>query len=333
MANFHGHATRRRVIGLGAAAGVALAVPGFLRAAPMMAELKLYGPPAGPSITLAHAVARGALAGIAATVSFAAWKDPDELRSGLVSGTMGAVILPTQAAANLYNRGLGLRLVNAMTDGLTYVVSPDPALATVASLQGRKLALPFRNDTPDILLRRLLHEAGLAPDAVEVVPAANPIEAVQLLLSGRAEAAVLPEPAGTMAAMRAAQEGRAMHRVIDMQAEWGKITGLGRSIPQAGLGVTQAFHEQNPEAAAALQAAIAGILPDVLAQPEAAAASAADALGMPAPVLAKSIPHCALIATPASVARPALEAMYRAVAETDPAIIGGKLPDDGFYLL
>jgi NitT/TauT family transport system substrate-binding protein len=312
MANFHGHATRRRVIGLGAAAGVALAVPGFLRAAPMMAELKLYGPPAGPSITLAHAVARGALAGIAATVSFAAWKDPDELRAGLVSGTMGAVILPTQAAANLYNRGLGLRLVNAMTDGLTYVVSPDPALATVASLQGRKLALPFRNDTPDILLRRLLHEAGLAPDAVEVVPAANPIEAVQLLLSGRAEAAVLPEPAGTMAAMRAAQEGRAMHRVIDMQAEWGKITGLGRSIPQAGLGVTQAFHEQNPEAAAA---------------------SAADALGMPAPVLAKSIPHCALIATPASVARPALEAMYRAVAETDPAIIGGKLPDDGFYLL
>ena len=55
----------------------------------MLAELHLYGPPAGPSITLAHAVASGALNGIAGSVTFAPWKDPDELRAGLASGTMG----------------------------------------------------------------------------------------------------------------------------------------------------------------------------------------------------------------------------------------------------
>ena len=82
-----------------------------------------------------------------------------------------------------------------------------------------------------------------------------------------------------------------------------------------------------------MQAALVATLPQVLADPGGAAASAADALGMPAPVLAKSIPHCALTATPAGAARPALEAMFAAVAEADAAIIGGKLPDDGFYLL
>lgn len=325
--------SRRGLIGLAAAGGAALAAPGILRAAPMLAELHLYGPPAGPSITLAHAVASGALDGIAGTVTFAPWKDPDELRAGLASGTMGAVILPTLAAANLYNRGLGVRLVNVMTDGLVYVVSPDPALTSIASLKGKRLALPFRNDTPDILMQRLMQEAGMTPADVQVVAAANPIEAVQLLLTGRADAGILPEPAGAMAEMRAAQEGRAMHRTIDMQAEWAKITGLGPSIPQAGLGVTQAFIDAAPEAAAALQAALVATLPQVLADPGGAAASAADALGMPAPVLAKSIPHCALTATPASAARPALEAMFAAVAEADAAIIGGKLPDDGFYLL
>lgn len=325
--------SRRRLIGLAAAGGAALAAPGILRAVPMLAELHLYGPPAGPSITLAHAVVSGALDGIAGSVTFAPWKDPDELRAGLASGTMGAVILPTLAAANLYNRGLGVRLVNVMTDGLVYVVSPDPALTSIASLKGKRLALPFRNDTPDILMQRLMQEAGMIPADVEVVAAANPIEAVQLLLTGRADAGILPEPAGAMAEMRAAQEGRAMHRTIDMQAEWAKITGLGPSIPQAGLGVTQAFIDATPEAAAALQAALVATLPQVLADPEGAAASAADALGMPAPVLAKSIPHCALVANPSSAARPALEAMFAAVAEADAAIIGGQLPDDGFYLL
>lgn len=154
-----------------------------------------------------------------------------------------------------------------MTDGLVYVVSPDPALTTIASLKGKRLALPFRNDTPDILMQRLMQEAGMAAADVEVVAAANPIEAVQLLLTGRADAGILPEPAGAMAEMRAAQEGRAMHRTIDMQAEWAKITGLGPSIPQAGLGVTQAFIDAAPEAAAALQAALVATLPQVLADP------------------------------------------------------------------
>jgi NitT/TauT family transport system substrate-binding protein len=31
-------------------------------------------------------------------------------------------------------------------------------------------------------------------------------------------------------------------------------------------------------------------------------------------------------------ARPAIEVMLSTLAESDPAIIGGHLPDDGFYL-
>lgn len=316
--------SRRRMIQLGA---VALASPAIARAQGLP-KLALYGPPAGPSITLAHAVASGALAHLAAEVSFAPWKDPDELRAGLASGTMGAVILPTLAAANLHNRGLGLRLVNVMTNGLVHVVSPDPALSSIAALQGKRIALPFRNDTPDILLRRLMQ--GMTP--AEVIPSASPIEAVQLLLTGRADAGVLPEPAGTLALMRAAQEGLAMHRTIDLQAEWGRVTGLGAVIPQAGLGVTEAFLTEAPQTVLALQEALASLVPQILADPMEAAGSASPALGMPAPVLAQSIPFCALTATPATVARPALEALFAAVAEADPAIIGGKLPGAEFYL-
>lgn len=328
-------ASRRHFLQTGLASGVALAAlgaPAVLRAAAPR-RLTLYGPPAGPSIIAAHAVATGAFAPIAPEARFIPWRDPDELRAGLASGGMQVVIVPANAAANLYNRGLGLRMVNAMTMGLNHVVTRDAGLDRPAKLAGRSIALPFRNDTPDILLRRVLAEAGIAPDSLKIVPAATPIEAVQLLLTGRAEAAVLPEPATTMAEMRALQTGQQVFRTIDIQAEWGRITGLGPRVPQAGLAVMDSFDAAHPGATEAIQRALEATLPAVLATPEAAAASSTGALGLPAPILAKSIPHSALATERARTIRPAFEAMFRAVAEIDPKALGGRLPDDGFYRL
>ncbi|ULB12422.1 ABC transporter substrate-binding protein (plasmid) [Cereibacter azotoformans] len=314
-----------------ATAVAALAAPALVRAAP--ARLELSGPPAGPSITLAHAVAAGAFAALAPEVTFRPWRSPDEMRAGLTSGTMQVTILPVQVAANLHNRGLGLGLVNVMTDGLTGMLSGDASITDVAALRGRRVVVPFRNDMPDILLRRLLAERGLSEADLTLVGAGTPFEAVQLLLTGRAEVALLPEPAASLAEMKAEQSGRALHRVLDLTGEWGRITGLGASLPQAGLGMTEAFRAENPEAPALLQEALARVLPAVLADPAAAAASAAPHLGMPAPVLARSIPRSALVARPAREARPQIEAMLSALADADPKLIGGRLPGHGFYLV
>ena len=62
-------------------------------------------------------------------------------------------------------------------------------------------------------------------------------------------------------------------------------------------------------------------------------AERAEALDMPAPMLAASIPNCNLTATTASKARAPLEAMFNLMQEGNPDILGGKLPDDGFYAL
>lgn len=332
--------------------GAALAAPAVLRAAPL-ARLALYGPPAGPSVTLAHAVATGALADLASEVSLTVWRTPDELRAGLTSGAIDLSVVPVQAAANLYNRGMGLRLVNVMTDGLLYIVAPEGEVGSLADLAGKRLAVPFVNDTPDFVLRALLDHHGLT-DAVRLAPAGSPVEAAQLLLAGQIDAAVLSEPAATVAVLRSfvrgvdaavsdlpptvavlrgAEAGRGLARVVDLQAEWGALTGLGPVLPQAGLAVTEGFATANPDVIAPLQARLAEVAAAVNADPAAAAASAAGPLEQPAPVIAASIPHANLTATPASAARPAIEAMLELMAASDPAIIGGQLPDDGFYAL
>ncbi|MDO5614470.1 MAG: ABC transporter substrate-binding protein [Paracoccus sp. (in: a-proteobacteria)] len=322
----------RRSLLIGAmAAGTTLALPGLPRAQGRMAELALFGPPAGPSVTLAHAVASGKLTAIADSASMTAWRTPDELRAGLTSGTILASVMPVQAAANMYNRGFPIRLANVMTNGLLYVTSGDPAIGGIPDLRGRHVAVPFRGDTPEILFSQLVAHHGIADD-LTITYAGTPIEAMQMLLAGRVDAALTVEPAATAAVIQGAQAGKDIARVIDLQTAWGEMTGAAPVLPQAGLALTATLTEAHADAIPALLAAIAQAAAEVLADPATAASHAAPVLDMPAPLLAASVPHSNLVARPAAEARADIERMLTAMTGADMAAINGRLPDDGFYL-
>lgn len=324
---------KRRSVLAGLGASIALPMLPCPARAALLSTLDLFGPPAGPSITLAHAAASGALSAVADRTTFTAWRNPDELRAGLSSGTMSTVVMPVQAAANLYNRGFGIRLVNVMTNGLLYVISTDPAITGFDGLRGKRLVVPFRNDTPDLILRRLLDRHAMnAGSDLTVETTGTPIEAMQMLLAGRIDAALVPEPAASAAIVRGAVSGTDVRRVIDIQAAWGEITGLGAALPQAGLAVTDAFHQQNPEVVDALHQALEGVTAAVIADPPRAANDAASALNLPWPVIEAAIPFSNLVAIRAAEARPTIEAMLSTLSEADPEIIGGGLPDAGLYL-
>jgi len=296
-------------------------------------ELVLWGPPAGPSVTLIHAIASGLTKPLADKVSFKSWRSPDELRAGLTSRTMQVFILPTQSAANLFNKGLGVRLLNVMTNGLLYMVAADPALSSIPSCKGRVVAVPYRNDTPEIIFRRLLSWHGLDGEKdLTLRYTGSPMEAVQLLATGRADAALLPEPAATAALLSSGKITRQLYRTMDIQQIWGQASGLGPVLPQAGLGVTEQFLNTHRDVVETLQAALERAAAAVNSDPARAAADASSEMWMPETVIAQSIPHSNLVATRAATTHPALEAMYKAVAEADPAIIGGTLPAPEFYL-
>jgi len=327
--------SRRAAIMAAGAGAMIMALPAFMRPAiaARLSSLTLYGPPAGPSVTLAHAVASGAFSGIADEAAFRVWRNPDEMRAGLTSGSMPALVLPVQVAANLYNRGMGVRLLNVMTTGLLYVIAADASLTSIPALTGKILAVPFRNDMPDLVLARLLAHHNVTPGTdITLEGAGSPIEAIQLLLAGRVDAVLAPEPAVSAAILRGAAAGKTVQRVIDVQHAWAEVTGGSPVLPQAGMALTDAFMAANPGIADALQEIVEAASAGANADPARAAADASEALEMPAPVLAASLATSNLVAIRASAARDDIEAMLSTLAKADAAIIGGKLPDDGFYL-
>ncbi len=315
-----------------ASAGAAL-VASPLRA--FAAEpLALWGPPAAPSVVLANAAASGDLKNIDPNVIFKTWRTPDEMRAGLASGTMQVVIVPTNVAANLYNRGLRVRLLNSMTRGLLYVVASEE-IVRIENLAGKKVAVPFRNDMPDYILRRLLARVGLKIGSdIQLEYAGTPPEAMQMLLAGRVDAALLSEPGATAAILRAKLSLTRLTRAIDCQKEWAKIVGGTGFIPQAGVVVTQPFVERvGRKGLESLQSALQAAVDFTIAHPLRASVSAASELGLMGAVVAEAIPYSNLAALPASTIRPDLERFFSILAEDDPRIIGGKLPDDEFYAL
>jgi NitT/TauT family transport system substrate-binding protein len=237
-------------------------------------------------------------------------------------------------AANLSHRGLGLRLLNILTRGLLYIVASEE-IARVENLAGKKVAVPFRNDMPDYILRRLLARAGLKIGSdLHLEYAGTPPEAMQMLLAGRVDAALLAEPGATAAILRAKVSLSGFTRAIDCQKEWAKIVGGTGFIPQAGVVVTQPFVARvGRKGLEALQIALQTAVDFTVNHPLRASVAAATELGLLSPVVAEAIPHSNLAALPASSIRSDLERFFSILAEDDPRIIGGKLPDDAFYAL
>lgn len=322
---------RRSALTMLGASVAMTALPGFAKAA-MMTDLAIYGPPASPSITLAHAVAAGHLDAIASNASFSAWRNPDELRAGLTSGTIQLSVVPVQAAANLYNRGFPIKLANAMTNGLLYVIAEDESIQAIPDLAGKHIAVPFRGDTPEIILSQLLTHHGFGDADLQITYSGSPIEAMQMMLAGRVDAALTAEPSTSAGVLKAKQAGKTIRRAISIQDAWGEMTGASPVLPQAGLAVTQGFLDTNGAALPELLQVLEATTKEVLADPKSAASNASDALGMPAPLLAASIPNSNLCARAATEARADIERMLTAMAGPDLAKIGGALPGDDFYL-
>jgi NitT/TauT family transport system substrate-binding protein len=256
------------------------------------------------------------------------------MRAGLSSGTMQAVIVPTNVAANLYNRGLGVHLVNAMTRGLLYVVAKEE-VKSLKDLAGKKLAVPFRNDMPDFIMRRLLARSGMKIGTdIHIDYAGTPPEAMQMLVAGRFDAALLSEPGATAAILRAKLGLTHFTRAIDCQKEWAQVVGGDGFIPQAGLAVTKPFLDRfGAPGLRTLQGALQQAVEYVVANPLRASITAAPELGMMSPIVAEAIPHSNLAALPATSIRSDLEKFFSILSEDDPRIIGGKLPDAAFYAL
>ena len=276
-----------------------------------------------PSILLARAAQDSRLTSAFADVSFSTWPDAKAMRSDLEAGTVDLCIIPTNVAAALYNAGTPIRLLCVNVWGILHVVSQAPMKGDWSSLRGKKVAIPLRGNMPDTIFTTLAARAGLSlADDMQVIYADSYLAAMDAVLSGDCDVAVLPEPVASAAADAGA------HRVLDLQQEWAALTGRPPRFPQAATVVP---HDLSDVESRLLGAVMDDALTWMAANPDDAGALAVPLLGVPAPVIAASLRATTWLSQDGNAARDDLEFFYRVLMDSAPALVEGGLPDAGFY--
>jgi NitT/TauT family transport system substrate-binding protein len=284
-----------------------------------------------------HMAQSNALQGVAQRTVFTAWRDPDQLRMMAMGGKADVLAMPSNVAANLHNRGAGVTLLNISTWGALWVVTRDAQRKALADFQGEEIAVPFRGDMPDIVLQVLAAKQGLDVQRdfrIRYVP--TPMEAMQLLITRRVSHALLTEPAVSLA-LRKTQSfpvglvAPTLHRGADLQQEWGRVFARPARLPQAGIAAVGALREQ-PAVLAAVGQAYARSVAWCRAYPTECGQMMHQHIDLLTPeAVADAVATSQLDAMPASAARGELEFFFNQLMARNAALVGGKLPEAGFY--
>ncbi|TFG58782.1 MAG: ABC transporter substrate-binding protein [Spirochaetales bacterium] len=264
------------------------------------------------------------------TVSFEILGTPDIMVSKLLSGEVDAAALPLNVAAKLYQKGAPYAMGAVTGYGSIYVVSSDPSIRTVADLKGKIVYNAGRGATPDYLFQYILTQNGLSSrDYVTVNFSYEHAELAQLLIAGKADTAVLPEPFVTMVLAKNPK----LRIALDLQKEWSALQKSADTYPVTALVVKKSLAEEHAAFLKKLFAAYRESIGWVLQNPQDAGKISEEmGLGLPAAVAADAVPRLNLAFIPAPEARKSAEAFLSVFLSFDPKSIGGKLPDEGFYI-
>ncbi len=241
------------------------------------------------------------------------YPSPNEVVSRLVKGELDMAALPANAVATLYNKGVDIKAVAVIGEGMLSIVGTNEDATT--------LFVPGTGGTPDHMAKLLYsqYEANYSVTA--------PAQLAQLVIAGKAELAILPQPFVTMIL---AQNSNA--KIIDnVQEKWKALTGQ-EQYPMSILVVRSTYAQNNMSKVLKIKYAYKNSIENILKDPVAAGQKIEELGIMKAALATPAIENCALVYKDESLAKDEVNSYYSVLLNLAPDAIGGKLPNDDFWL-
>ena len=267
-------------------------------------------------------------------MTFEVKTDAADVTAALIAGTVDIAALPTNAAANVYNKTEGgVKILAVNTLGCLYLLTKEgTTVSSLADLQGKTVYVPAQN--PTFIFTDLCKQNNLTPGTnvtIDSTTYAKPDALKEAVANGAVEIAVLPEPMVTVAMSAAKKNNVSWTNALDLTAEWNKVHDAG-SLVQGCVVVRTAFLEQYPDA-------VKDFLTEYKASIEYLSTNTAEAAGLiveagifaNATVAEKAIPRCNVCYLDGADMKAKMEVYLGVLAGINANSIGGKLPEDDFY--
>lgn len=253
----------------------------------------------------------------------------DEIVPGLIKGELDMAAIPANLAAALYQKTKGgIQVMAVNTLGVLYVVEKGDTVHSMADLAGRAILSTGKGTTPEYLLRYLLEKNGLDPDKdVKIQYCSEATEVTAQMAAAQKDAiAVLPQPYVTAVGMK----DPSLRVALDLTAEWDKV-----SDSQLVTGVTVVrtqYAQEHPDVVEAfLQEYAQSVRTANTDLDRTAALCEQQGVVAKAAIAKKALPACNIVCRTGDEMQKDVSAYLSVLCAADPAAVGGKLPDEGFY--
>ena len=250
----------------------------------------------------------------------------DEVTAALVSGEADIALLPANAAAALYNKAGGFKVVGINTLGVLYVVENGDSVHSIKDLLGKTVVLTGKGTTPEYALRFLLN-ANDIEDQVTLEFKSEAQEVVAALSEDTAAIGLLPQPFATAALA----QNENLRIAVSLQDEWDQFTQESALVTGVTV-VRDEVLEAYPSQIATFLKEAAWSVERVNSQPE-EAAPLIEQMGIvaKAALAQKAIPFCNLVSITGSEMKLLLSGYLQTLYDQNPKAVGEAMPDDAFY--
>jgi len=265
-----------------------------------------------------------------ATMAFTVFAEPTQAVAALTKGEVDIAALPTNLAANLYNKNGDIQLLCLNTLGVLYILENGQEIADLSDLRGKTVYATGQGANPEYVLRYLLRESGLDPDTdVDLQWKGTADEVSALMAAGEAQVCMLPVPAATSVLM----QNKDVRSTIDLTQVWDETTDRG-VLTMGCVVARKAFVETNPEAVELFldeYGASIAYMSDPANLDEAAALAEKHGIVPKAALAKKALPDANLCFVTGDDMIQGIQGYYQVLYDADPASVGGALPGEDFY--
>lgn len=264
-----------------------------------------------------------------ATYDFTVSGTVDEVLPAVIKGDCDIALVPANAAAVLYAKTKReVTVIDVNTLGVLYAVTGDSSVTSLADLSGRTVYMTGKGTTPEYVMQYLLEQNGLS-DSVTLDFKSEATEVAAVLAANPSAIGVLPEPYVTAVCT----QNPALSAPVSLTDEWDAVQGDSGSRLVTGVTIVRnEFLAEHPDIVAAFiahQRESAAFADD---DPATVAKLVVDqGIIEKEAVAAKAIPRCNLVCLTGDEMKMALSGYLSVLYQSDPASVGGALPDDGFY--
>lgn len=236
-------------------------------------------------------------------------------------------IVPSNFAAQLYNKKLGYKILGTVGWGSFYVISREN-IDSLEELKEREIYTFGKGLTPDIIFESIIKSKGIEKKDIKINYLSSGNEVAALYLGKKADIVVVPEPILS----KILSKSLGTNIISNLNEEWKSLVNSDLGYPQSTLVIKEEVYNSNPklvdEFVSQLKTSVASLYKN---REESIKNIQNSSISVDTSILDSILSRANILYTPILDCQEEYNRYFKVLNEVNSKVIGGKIPNEEIY--